>query len=73
MSRQSCHCGGMKTIIRKFKSRFSTRQVAQFGSAKLITRRRGELELEGGSLSDRTDAKEWIAMFRQDEVLRLGS
>lgn len=41
--------------------------VAEFGEARL-TRERGRLHLRGGSMADRMEALEWVAMFLPDEV-----
>lgn len=44
--------------------------IAVFGEARLI-RREGELCLVGGSMSDRTEALEWMMMFLPEERVRL--
>jgi hypothetical protein len=41
--------------------------VAEFGEARL-TRVKGRLHLCGGSMADRMEALEWVAMFLPDEV-----
>ena len=41
--------------------------VAEFGEARL-TREHGRLHLRGGSMADRMEALEWIALFLPDEV-----
>lgn len=41
--------------------------VAEFGEARL-TREQGRLHLHGGSMADRMEALEWVAMFLPDEV-----
>ena len=41
--------------------------VAEFGEARL-TREKGRLYLRGGSMTDRMEALEWVAMFLPDEV-----
>ena len=41
--------------------------VAEFGEARL-TREKGRLHLRGGSMTDRMEALEWVAMFLPDEV-----
>jgi hypothetical protein len=41
--------------------------VAEFGEARL-TREKGRLHLRGGSMADRMEALEWVAMLLPDEV-----
>ena len=41
--------------------------VAEFGEARL-TREQGRLHLRGGSMTDRMEALEWVAMFLPDEA-----
>ena len=44
--------------------------VAVFGSARLVRRRDGRHELRGGNRNDLINAKEWIALFGHDVILR---
>jgi hypothetical protein len=39
------------------------RRLARFGSAQLIRRFTGEVELRGGNREERQDALEWLAFF----------
>jgi hypothetical protein len=41
--------------------------VAQFGEARLV-RVRGRIYLRGGSMADRMEALEWLAMMMPEEV-----
>ena len=41
--------------------------IAVFGEARLL-RTAGRLELRGGSMSDRTEALEWLSIFMPDAV-----
>lgn len=41
--------------------------VAEFGEA-LLSRERGRLHLRGGSMADRMEALEWVALFLPDEA-----
>jgi hypothetical protein len=45
--------------------------IASFGRARLYHRADGEIELRGGTESDRTEAKEWISLFMHDCVPRI--
>jgi hypothetical protein len=45
-------------------------EVARFGDAVLI-RSRGRIVLRGGSMADRTEALEWMALFMPDAVTSL--
>jgi hypothetical protein len=40
----------------------------RFGKAWLIKKANGERELVGGSVSDFTEAREWVSMFAHDVV-----
>ena len=42
--------------------------IACFGAAKLIRHLDGRIELQGGSQSDETTAKEWISLFMHEAV-----
>ena len=44
--------------------------IAHFGDARLM-RIEGRIELRGGTMSERAEALEWMAMFLPDEVLRV--
>jgi hypothetical protein len=44
--------------------------VAIFGEARLL-KADGRIELHGGSMSDRTEALEWMSLFMPDEVVRM--
>jgi len=46
------------------------RVVACFGNAALIRARKGKWILEGGTRSDRQEAKEWISLFLHEAVVR---
>ncbi len=45
--------------------------VAWFGSARLVRDRKGVVELEGGSPSDRQVALEWISLFLHEAAPRV--
>lgn len=57
----------MKNMLRLFQ-RSEKRVIATFGSARLLEDRRGWLEIAGGSPQDRSEAMEWISLFRHDAV-----
>ncbi len=40
--------------------------IAGFGEAKLV-KVDGRIQLRGGSMADRTEALEWVALFLPDE------
>ena len=44
--------------------------IANFGEARLIKFLDGKCELRGGSKEDRAAAREWIALFCHDVVVR---
>ena len=44
--------------------------VACFGGAQLIECRRGKWRLEGGSRSDRLEAREFISLFMHEVVVQ---
>ena len=41
--------------------------IASFGDARIV-RVDGKIYLRGGSMADRTEALEWLAMFLPEEV-----
>jgi hypothetical protein len=43
--------------------------IACFGTAQLVARSTGEMELRGGTPENRTEATEWISMFMHEAVL----
>jgi len=45
--------------------------IAWFGTARLLRGRRGIVELEGGSQSDRQVALEWISLFLHEAAPRV--
>jgi hypothetical protein len=53
-----------------FASLATDHLIAAFGEARLI-RREGEVCLLGGSMSDRTEALEWLMMFLPAERVRI--
>lgn len=61
----------MKTLVNGLNEPRYWNLVARFGRAKLLSRADGRVELQGGSASDYTDAKEWVSLFMHDAVLRI--
>jgi hypothetical protein len=45
--------------------------IAWFGTARLLRDRRGIVELEGGSPSDRQVALEWVSLFLHEAAPRV--
>lgn len=45
--------------------------IARFGAARLTKDRKGIVELQGGSASDRQAALEWISLFFHEAVPRV--
>lgn len=43
--------------------------LATFGSARLVKRRNGKIELRGGSVPDRAAAREWISLFLHEAIV----
>lgn len=39
------------------------RLLARFGSAQLVKRLDGQVELRGGNREERQDAREWLSLF----------
>jgi hypothetical protein len=40
--------------------------VAVFGSARLVKTPNGRYQLQGGSRTDRMDAREWVSLFMHE-------
>lgn len=51
----------MKAITR-IPSR-AERRLACFGTAELVKRFNGEIELRGGNRDERQDARDWLSLF----------
>lgn len=47
---------------------FKEEVLGNFGEARLV-RSEGKIHLRGGSMADRIEALEWVAMFLPDEVV----
>jgi hypothetical protein len=62
----------MKTLIKALIDRKSTRIIATFGRACLVSLPDGSVELRGGAPGDQTAAKEWISLFMHEVVPRFG-
>jgi hypothetical protein len=60
---------GMKNCFWQRLGLNSERVIATFGSARLVDKENGVVELRGGTAQDRTAAKEWISFFMQEAVL----
>ena len=43
--------------------------IAMFGQARLVKYLGGQVELQGGSAGDHTEAKEWISLFMHELVV----
>ena len=43
--------------------------LAEFGSAQLVRRGVGRLELRGGSTQERAEAREWASLFLNSEYV----
>ena len=43
--------------------------IAYFGQARLVKRLDSKFELKGGSVEDRSTAKEWLSLFMHEVVL----
>lgn len=61
----------MKTLVSGLNEPRYWNLVARFGRAKLFSRADGRMELQGGSTSEQTEAKEWVSLFMHDAVLRI--
>lgn len=62
---------GMKTGLEEFEEKPEREEiVATFGEARLV-KANGRLELRGGSMSDRTEALEWLSKFIPGELARV--
>ena len=59
----------MKTLTDGMNEPRFWNHIATFGPAKLVTNTSGRVELLGGSHAERTEAREWIALFMHDAVL----
>lgn len=58
----------LNSYVRKIENR---NIIAWFGMARLTRDRKGIVELEGGSPSDRQAALEWISLFLHEAAPRL--
>jgi len=47
----------------------STETVAEFGTARLVRVGFGRLELHGGSVEERAEAREWASLFLDAEYV----
>jgi hypothetical protein len=45
------------------------RVIAQFGRASLVHKPDGRFEVMGGTVSDHTDAKQWISLFLHEAAV----
>jgi hypothetical protein len=61
----------MKTLVNGLNERRYWNLIARFGRASLVSAADGRVELQGGSASDLTEAKEWISLFMHDAVPRV--
>jgi len=59
----------MKTLVNGLNEPRYWNLIARFGQAKLVSRADGRMELQGGSESDRGDAREWISLFLHDAIV----
>jgi len=62
-TKKAAHRGGLQ-------EREEEEVIARFGEAILV-RVRGRIVLRGGSMADRMEALEWMAMFMPDAVASL--
>jgi hypothetical protein len=58
----------MKMMIDRLWHPTRFQLLARFGEAKLLAREDGKLELRGGTVSDRIEAREWISLFMHEAV-----
>ncbi len=59
----------MKTLVNGLNEPRYWNLIARFGQAKLVSRADGRMELQGGSESDRGEAREWISLFLHDAIV----
>jgi hypothetical protein len=59
----------MKNLIARILDRKQTEILAAFGSARLIVKCDGTLEIQGGSPTERGEAREWLSLFAHGAVL----
>ncbi len=60
----------MKTLVAwKESLKNDGRVIAQFGRARLVRRSDGGFEVMGGTISDHTDAKQWISLFLHEAAV----
>ncbi len=52
-------------VLAHFES-YEGQVIAKFGDARLVNVH-GQIELQGGSMSDRMEALEWMSLFLPDE------
>lgn len=59
----------MKLILRNWFKASDDKTVAKFGTARLIQKPTGKIELIGGTAADRIAAKEWVSLFLHEATV----
>ena len=69
MSHPTGYSAGMKIQIDSDSAtKNCVRVLLRFGRADLVAANNGRLELRGGTIADRTEAKEYISLFMHEAV-----
>ena len=59
----------MKLILRNWFKASDDKTVAKFGTARLIQKPTGKIELIGGTATERIAAKEWVSLFLHEATV----
>jgi hypothetical protein len=59
----------MKMILRNWFKASADKTLAKFGTARLIQKSTGKIELVGGTVADRIAAKEWVSLFLHEATV----
>lgn len=62
--------GPMKNRVFDHRTRSAEEIIATFGEAQLV-KVDGRIQLRGGSMAERAEALEWVALFMPGEVVAL--
>jgi hypothetical protein len=62
----------MKILVRRMERQEKAKVIARFGSAHLVRRIDGALELRDGTPCQKVEACEWISLFSHEALLHTG-
>jgi hypothetical protein len=68
LSNTPCDAGRMKLKNSFWLGEIEGETIAIFGSARLVKKLNGKIELIGGTADDHADAREWCSLFAPEFV-----